>query len=214
MPKLPQYACCPELIDTESALIADNAGNLYGTTSGGGVNKDGTVFMVTPKGNETVLYAFKGGSDGAIPDCALILDKVDNLYGTTHEGGAADVGTVFELAPDGTETVLYAFKGGTADGALPVAGLTADSAGNLYGTTAAGGSGNFAGCPGAGCGTVFRLAPDGTETVLHSLDGVSDGYQPAWGALTADGAYQKGALFGTASVGGYKGGGAIFSIKE
>jgi uncharacterized repeat protein (TIGR03803 family) len=194
-------------------LIADTADNLYGTTSQGGADDVGTVFKVAPNGKEKVLYAFKGGNDGAYPVGRLIFDTAGNLYGTTEEGGGANVGTVFKLAPDGAETVLYAFKGGT-DGAYVYASLIADGAGNYYGTTAGGGTGNFAGCPSAGCGTIFKLAPDGTETVLHSLDGASDGYSPFLGALTTDRANQKGALFGTATYGGLYGGGTIFSIKK
>ena len=192
----------------EGALIADNAGNLYGTTPKGGVHNRGTVFMVTPKVKEKVLDAFKRGNDGDYPHCTLILDKVGNLYGTTEKGGAANVGTVFKFAPDGTEAVFYAFKGGS-DGAWPVGGLIADSAGNFYGTTNEDGG---TGCGDVGCGTEFKLAPDGTETV-HSLNYGSDGAEP-WAALTMDRADLKGALLGTAPGGGAQTQGSIFSIKK
>ena len=160
--------------DPNAAVIADAKGNFYGTTYGGGTSGQGTVFELAANGTESVLYSFKGGSDGANPFASLILDANGNLYGTTYSGGNSSHGTVFKLAPDGTETVLYAFAGGS-DGTSPDSSLTADERGNLYGTTLYGG--NTADCSGNGCGTVFKLAPDGTKTILHAFAG-SDGAQP------------------------------------
>jgi uncharacterized repeat protein (TIGR03803 family) len=126
--------------DPEGGVIFDKAGNLYGATSGGGSGGSGTVFELTPGKDgdwtETVLYSFKGGSDGGSPDSILIFDKAGNLYGTTPSGGSPGRGTVFELTPGQsgrwTEKVLHAFKGHT-DGALPfLAGVIFDRAGNLY----------------------------------------------------------------------------------
>ena len=145
-------------------LIVDPAGNLYGTTFGGGASDFGVVFMLAPNGTETMLHSFAGSpTDGASPQAGLIIDGAGNLYGTTANGGASDFGVVFKLAPNGTETVLHSFAGGPSDGAGPVAGLIADSAGNLYGTTSGGGASGF--------GVVFKLAPDGTYTVLHTFAG-------------------------------------------
>jgi len=116
----------------------------------------------------TVLYSFKGGSDGESPQGKLFADSADNLYGTTISGGVSGCieicGTVFTLASDGTGyQVLHAFAaGGTTNGIAPAAGLIADSAGTLYGTTQWGGGGTECGI---GCGTVFKLAPDGTGFV-------------------------------------------------
>lgn len=199
-------------------LVADSQGNLYGTTSqGGGTgcygSGCGTIFKLAPDGSETVLYAFTGGNDGAYPESALTFDSAGNLYGTAGAGGGAlcfsgaGCGTVFELAPNGTFTVLYAFQGGT-DGAGPyTASLVADSQGNLYGTTYYGGSPdicpitNCGGpCNGDGCGTVFEVTPDGTETVLYAFTGGADGTFPenlAWGVSTS-----SGELFGTTVYGG------------
>jgi uncharacterized repeat protein (TIGR03803 family) len=185
-----------------NALIADKNGNLYGTTYAGGTPGFGTVFKLAGH-HETVLYAFKGGNDGASPTSGVILDKAGNLYGTTSGGGAGGFGTVFEVAANGTESVLYSFKGGS-DGSDPASRLFADS-GNFYGMTNGGGAGGF--------GTVYKLAPDGTEKVLRTLNGVSDGSAPI-GGLVKDGAYQKGALFGTASGGGTDSSGTIFSITK
>ena len=159
-----------------AGLIADEAGNLYGTTSAGGdrtscaaefIEGCGTVFQLTPSGVLTVLHSFTGGSDGGDPTAGLIADAAGNLYGTTLEGGTTGscnrpygCGTVFQLTPSGTLTVLHSFTG--SDGASPEAGLLADAAGNLYGTTHSGGAGTS--CV-QGCGTVFEL------TVPASLTG-------------------------------------------
>ncbi len=121
------------------ALIADKDGNLYGVTIGGGVSGVGTVFKLTPGGQETILHSFAGDHDGSQPIAGLLMDEVGNLYGTTSLGGDSNAGTVFRIAPNGTETVLYAFKGGS-DGRAPEAELIADESGNVFGTTAAGGS--------------------------------------------------------------------------
>jgi uncharacterized repeat protein (TIGR03803 family) len=185
-----------------AGLIADSEGNLYGTTARGGKNKSGsnsgTVFKLAPDGTETVLYRFKGGKDGALPSGGLITDGIGNLYGTTEFGGKYHSGTVFRLAPDGKEAVLYSFTGGT-DGAFPETGVIVDVDGNLYGTTLEGGA--------SGRGTVFRLAPNGKETVLHSFTDIPDGEYPGAG-LIADGA---GNLYGTAALqdDGY---GTVFEI--
>ena len=200
-----------------AGVIADKSGNLYGTTFFGGGNCEnhgcGTVFEVSADGTETVLHAFSQKTDGRYPSAGLIEDNAGNLYGTTTQGGASDkprceshgCGTVFKLAPDGTETVLYAFQGEfDGDGRIPYAGLIADAAGNLYGTTAYGGSRN---CQ-SGCGTVFKIAPDGTETVLYKFQGGSDGEQPYAGVI----ADTTGNLYGTTSAGGIRSGGTIYKV--
>jgi uncharacterized repeat protein (TIGR03803 family) len=146
-----------------AGLVRDASGNLYGTTfHGGNIDCDcGTVFKVDKTGNETILYSFTGGADGANPAASLVLDSEGNLYGTTVQGGTAGCdpysgcGVVFELDTVGTESVLYSFTGG-ADGANPAASVMRDSAGNLYGTTQLGGG---TGCNGPGCGVVFKIAP-------------------------------------------------------
>jgi uncharacterized repeat protein (TIGR03803 family) len=127
--------------------VLDPAGNLYGTTMGGGANGFGSVYKLTlgtnGKWTEKVLYSFESGSDGNAPQAGVILDAAGNVYGTTSLGGPDNLGTVFELAvPVGkgsyTEKVLWSFNG--TDGSSPYASLILDSAGNLYGTTSAGGS--------------------------------------------------------------------------
>jgi uncharacterized repeat protein (TIGR03803 family) len=186
-----------------AGLIADNVGNLYGTTADGGPGCQGgcgTVFELSPasggRWTETVLYAFTGGGDGAVPEAGLIFDTAGNLYGTTIYGGASDDGTIFQLTapatPGGAWTlnVLHNFIGQT-DGKYPLGSLIFDQAGNLYGPTLFGG--RFGG------GTVFQLAVPAAQggawtlNVLHSFKGGSDGLDPA-GTLIFD---QNGALYGT-----------------
>src|SRR5947209_19584731 len=137
-----------------------------------------------------VVYTFQSTTDGFESHAGVIKDSAGNLYGTTFYGGSTNLqqGTVFKLAPDGSKTTLYSFTGGT-DGALP-AELTMDAAGNLYGTTLQGG--RIGGCNSHGCGVVYKIATDGTETGLYTFSGASDGAFPQ-GALIFD---RKGNLYG------------------
>src|SRR6267378_3149959 len=132
----------------QAPLIQGTDGNFYGTTANGGAFSAGTVFQLTPAGTLTVLHEFAGGTDGAAPVAGLIQAADGNFYGTTSQGGASNAGTVFQLTPAGTLTVLHEFAGGT-DGAAPVAGLIQAADGNFYGTTTQGGASN--------AGTVFQL---------------------------------------------------------
>jgi uncharacterized repeat protein (TIGR03803 family) len=153
----------------EAGLVQDAAGNLYGTTFGGGTYLQGTVFKLDPKtGTHTVLYSFTGGADGSLPSAGVVLDSAGNIYGTTAEGGLIPCpedpfgcGVVFKLDPaTGTETVLYALKGGT-DGVNPDVDLVLDQLGNLYGATTWGGNISIQSCFSQeypGCGTVFKVA--------------------------------------------------------
>jgi len=167
---------------------------------------------------EQVLYSFQGLPDGAQPVGAVVFDSAGNLYGATTEGGSsscisvAQCGTVYELSPPSskggswTETVLYIFKGNTFnDGASPVGGLVMDSAGNLYGSTAYGGTGNCV-LLGTlmGCGTVYELSPPTqsggawSEKVIYSFPDAAHGYKPN-GDLTFD---SLGNLYGATEFGG------------
>jgi uncharacterized repeat protein (TIGR03803 family) len=188
-----------------TGLVADSAGNLYGTTDSGGFYNSGTVFQVRPSPGgiwtESTIYSFTGGSDGAGPEAVLTLDAQGNLYGTTQVGGGGSCGcgTVFELSRstggEWTETTLHSFAGG-ADGSNPrYTNLVFDAVGNLYGVTEFGGS--------AGEGTVFELSPQEgggwTESVLYEFaGGASDGANPL-GGLVFDTA---GNLYGSAESGG------------
>ncbi|MGA7339780.1 MAG: choice-of-anchor tandem repeat GloVer-containing protein [Terracidiphilus sp.] len=181
-----------------AAPIMDSAGDLYGTTPYGGANDiispggDGTVFKIGATGTETILHSFgASANDGLNPNAGLIMDSTGNLYGTTVSGGAKFEGTAFEIGADGAETILYPFGAKAYDGQSPYAGLTMDSAGNLYGTTINGGASSF--------GTVFKIDTGGTETILHSFPASStDGWAPHSG-LIQDSA---GNLYGTTDYGG------------
>jgi uncharacterized repeat protein (TIGR03803 family) len=192
-------------------LLADKAGNLYGTTEAGGGtggcsdgknNGCGTVYELAPDGTETVLCRFSGGTAGSGPAGTLVADKAGNLYGVTLSGGAASDGTVFEVTPQGTVTLLHSFAAGS-DGAFPVGGLVADRKGNLYGVTTAGGS--------ADDGVIFEVTPGGKETVLYdfcSAADCADGSQPS-GNLLAD---KSGNLYGTTAAGGADKWGVVYEL--
>lgn len=200
-----------------SPLVMDKAGNLYGTTLNGGDgtacggNGCGTVFKIsTDGGRYSILHSFSGG-DGSEPMGGVTLDDEGHLFGTTSFGGAVcdagnyTCGTVFKMSTNGSGyRVLYNFKG-SPDGAIPWAqSIIVDQAGNLYGTTAWGGAYCF-----VQCGTVFKIATDGSETILHSFGGGEDG-KYAFGGLVAD---RHGALWGTTFVGGTLGAGTVFKIE-
>ncbi|MGC9946834.1 MAG: choice-of-anchor tandem repeat GloVer-containing protein [Bryobacteraceae bacterium] len=182
-----------------SALVLDPEGNLYGTTYAGGPAKLGTVYEVSSTGQETVLYAFLGALDGALPSAGVIADPEGNLYGTTAYGGTFNAGTVFKVDPSGHQTILYNFAGGT-DAAYPSAPVTRDADGNLYGTTTNGGAANY--------GTVYKLDTTGHETVLYSFTGGTDGGAP-YASVVLDPA---GNLYGTAVIGGAHDAGVVFKV--
>ena len=197
----------------QGGVIADAAGNLYGTTTSDGNGHNGVVYELTPgtghgKQTQTTLYAFTGGNDGGIPQAGLVIDAKGNLYGTTYEGGSARDGVVFELSPPKkggtpwTEKVLWSFTGGN-DGGNPTDALILDSAGNLYGTATEGGTGVV--------GTVFELSPSGkkwTETVLYNFTGNNDGGEPYGKMLLGS----DGNLYGTTAGYGQYNYGTIFKL--
>ncbi len=173
--------------DPFAALTLDAPGNLYGITEVGGAHDNGTVFEFSPVSgggwHETVLHSFTGGLDGQDPLGSLVFDAAGNLYGTAANGGAHGNGNVFELSPSSGglwhETVLHSFTGGT-DGGAPVSNLVFDTAGNLYGTTEAGGIASDCTSGGRnGCGIVFELSPISGgwhETVIHAFNGTNGAF--------------------------------------
>jgi uncharacterized repeat protein (TIGR03803 family) len=192
------------------SLSFDAFGNLYSTTYMGGGLDEGTVWELMHKTGggwtEKILYDFLGGShgDGEYPGAGVIVDAAGNLYGTTYQGGAQGVGTVFELTHKRDEKVLYTFAGGTTDGCYPLGGLLRDEVGNLYGTTSS--------CGASGLGTVFQLSKSGTETVLHSFGGgASDGAVPASTSLLMD---AKGNLYGVTDAGGNSNLGVVYKLSR
>jgi uncharacterized repeat protein (TIGR03803 family) len=149
-------------------LVQDKKGNFYGTALFGGANDDGTVFKYRAGGKLTVVHTFNG-TDGEFPEHGVVRDRAGNLYGVTAFGGTGDNGTVYKIAKDGTFTTLHNFTGG-ADGGFLYGGLAIDKDGNLYGNADDGGTDGY--------GTVFKLAPDGTLTVLYNFTGGTDGRNP------------------------------------
>jgi len=211
-----------------AGVTLDEEGNIYGTTFYGGTsgsvtngpggtavnNCCGTVFKLNRWGNETVLYNFTGldevgvSTDGQSPDGRLARDEQGNLYGTTQLGGLSDEGILFKVDRTGKETVLHTFTG--PDGAHPLfVGLIFDRAGNLYGTTSAGGASDS--------GTVFKVDRTGTLATLYSFSAYPDGSDPT-GPLVFD---AEGNLYGTtkgsgaATIGGQVGiGGTVFKLDQ
>ena len=182
----------PDGRNPQARVIIGPDGSLYGTTTWGGDADEGTVFNLRPPAascktalcpwTETVLHSFQGFTDGTEPTFGdLVFDSVGNIYGTTPHGGQGSNGTVYKLTHSNggwTETVLHRFQGGGSDGVIPYAGLVFDQAGNLWGTTAFGGSYNE--------GTIYELVPSGggwTESVVHNFLGASDGASPYAGMI-------------------------------
>jgi uncharacterized repeat protein (TIGR03803 family) len=202
-----------------SVMTFDSAGNLYGATTAGGANGLGTVFQLVPPATqggtwtESVLYSFKGLSDGASPFGGVVFDKAGNLYGTTDGNFDNTYGTVYELSPPAvqggawTETVLYSFQGAN-DGCGPQGKLAFGSNGTLLGTAVqCGGTQNTCFF---GCGTIFELIPPAiaggkwTEKTIYRFQGNADGSEPQNG-LVGDG---KGNFYGATQAGGACNGGA------
>ncbi len=194
-------------------------GALYGTTHSGADGQGcrqlhgcGSVYRLQPKpGNyfglwqEDLIFQF-GDGDGSNPDIGdVVFDRAGNLYGTTRNGGANEQGAVYELTFNGgawSEQVIHSFAG-SPDGAAPLYGPVIDQAGNLYGTTTAGGT--------KGWGTVYQLTPAGSgwaESVVHSFQNGSDGLTPISGVIL-DG---SGNLYGNTQTGGANGGGTVFEL--
>jgi uncharacterized repeat protein (TIGR03803 family) len=173
-----------------TSLIMDAKHNLYGITYFGGTYGSGAVYKLTKTGALTVLHSFAGyPSDGCKVYGSPAIDKKGNLYGTASGCGSNDLGIVWKVSQQGTETVLHNFAGYPSDGANPYAGVLIDAKGNLYGTTYSGGSSDY--------GTVYELSKKGKLTLLHSF-AESDGIGPIKGLLRD----AKGNFYGTAVGGG------------
>jgi len=200
--------------------VLDAAGNIYGTTSGGGTSGWGTVFKLSLNGGtwtESILHSFTANPDGAGPSGSMVFDPQGNLYGSTPGGGTghcsgtpAGCGTVFQLSPSSgggwTESVLYEFQTGN-DGGGPIS-VIVSATGTLYGTTTFGGG---TGCS-QGCGTVFQLSPNGaggwTETVIRTFSNSAAGQGPLAGVVLGS----NGSLYGTTISGGLFGWGNAFEL--
>ena len=195
-------------------LAIDSKGTLYGTTQYGGYQSGvcnqggcGTIFKLVG-GKETILHQFTAGTDGALPNAAVTVDKSGNIYGTTIFGGLG-YGVVFKLTAAGKYSILHTFGKTTSDGKYPLGPVTLDSAGNLYGTTS-----DFnvcdSECPAvkdAGFGMIWKLSPSGAETILYAFgdngnptanvirDGQGNLYGGAFAGNSTATAFYGGALF-------------------
>ena len=192
-----------------AGLVQGPDGALYGTTLQGGSAKLGTVFRVALDGTHKELLSFTGAANGANPEGTLVVGADGALYGTTMTGGANDRGTVYKITTNGTYTLLYSFDslgafnangdGTNTNGANPRAGLRLGPDGNFYGTAYQGGAGGY--------GTVFRITPSGTITLLHGFIGSpSDGARP----LAPVTVMPDGTLYGTTGNGGSSAGGVAW----
>ena len=181
-------------------LIQGADGNFYGAAQLGGTNGFGTVFKLSPAGVESIVYSFgpNGSGDAQMPSGGLVQGSDGTLYGTSG-GGATGNGTVFKVTPQGAEQVIYSFAGGN-DAAAPNPGLVLDAAGNLYGTSSSGGTHGF--------GTVFKVTPQGAESVLRSFADVPDGSRPASNLIL----WTDGNFYGTTQGGGTAGEGTAFRM--
>jgi uncharacterized repeat protein (TIGR03803 family) len=185
----------------EAVLIQGKDGNLYSTAFSGGPGgsiTNGTIFRITPSGAFSSLIAFDG-TNGAGPRAGLVQGPDGSFYGTTYSGGTNNAGTVFQLSTNGTFTTLVTLTFSDSTGAYPIAGLIQGADGNLYGTTAIGGTN--------GNGTIFRLATNGAFASLVSFDN-ANGASPYAGLVSA----KDGSLYGTTYQGGTNGQGTIFKL--
>jgi len=188
-------------------LVEGASGHLYGTTNTGGLFDWGAVFKITRSGTLTTLYSFcqqQNCADGSNPVGGLVLGKDGNFYGTTIAGGDG-VGTIFRITPEGALTTLHRFVG--SDGAYPSAALVQANDGNFYGTASGGGESQF--CGSFGCGTVFRISPEGKFRTLHSFD-LADGAESEAALIQA----ADGHLYGTTFQGGDSSYGTVFKITR
>jgi len=186
-----------------AGLVRGSDGNFYGLTLLGGTSNNGTVFKITPSGTLTTLYSFSG-ADGGRSAAALVQGNDGNFYGTTPSGGNSSAGTVFKITPAGAFTRLYSFSTSGNNGVSP-SSLVLGSDGNFYGTTNTGGK--FATPTMSGYGTVFRISPSGTYTLLYSFTNGTDGSNPSGLVFGSDHV-----LHGTTARSG-SGYGTLFSIN-
>jgi uncharacterized repeat protein (TIGR03803 family) len=204
-----------------TALVQGPDGDLYGTTSGGGANFEGTVFKINTSGRAMTLYSFcpvSGCPDGEVPQAPLVLAK-GNFYGTTLDGGTGGpcvgnqgCGVIFKVSPSGQFATVYSFCSqiNCTDGEFPPlgAGLVQGNDGSLYGVTLAGGF--TSGCP-AGCGTVFRLTLAGSLSTIYNFCSASecaDGIAPLGGLMVG----RDGNFYGTTTGGGSAGRGVVYKL--
>ena len=177
----------------------DGNGNMYGTTVYGGTSDCGTIWKYSASGQYSVLHNFTGGANGGNPYGSVTFDSSGNMYGTTEYGGNSDWGTIWEFSSTGNFSVLHRFTY-DIDGAYPLAGVTFDKSGNMYGTAGGGSPLEF--------GTIWEYSAGGTFSVLHTFVGGSDNGDPL-GSVTFD---KSGNMFGTTNGVG-SGAGTVWEIS-
>jgi uncharacterized repeat protein (TIGR03803 family) len=191
----------PDGSSPATALTRGRDGFLYGTCQGGGLDGNGTVFRISLSGEYTNLYSFGPPPDGNGPAGRLALGSDALIYGTTTGGGFYNRGTIFRISPGGCYSTLYSFGSITNDGDFPLSLMLAND-GRFYGTTLDGGTSNL--------GTIFRISPGGSYTLLHSFGTVTnDGNTAAW-PLTIG---PDGWLYGCAEMGGIDQLGTLFRVS-
>ena len=188
-------------------IVLDSSGDLYGTTQSGGTNQQGNLWEITSGGTYVDLHDFGSAGDGANPLGGVSVDAAGNMYGTTRNGGADYTGIVWELSTGGTYIDLHDFGSIANDGLEPVAGVTVDAAGNLYGTTQTGGPNIVPNGYGGG-GIVWEIPSGGAYMDLHDFGGSGDGFQPYAGVAVDS----SGNVYGTTNQGG--GWGILWVISQ
>lgn len=191
--------------DPVGGLVLDAAGSLYGTTGQGGTSNCGVLFKLSPTGKETILHSFTGAAnDGKYPSyTSVLMDAAGNIYGVTEEGGSSGHGVVYRRSRSGAFTILHSFAGGTTDGCNVLGIPFRDKYGNIYGTTSS--------CGAYGFGTVWKLASDGKETVLHSFTGATTDAEYPLAGVVAD---AHGNLYGTTETGGSANLGTAYRVTQ
>ncbi len=185
-----------------AGVVFDKSYNLYGTTAYSGANGHGVVYKLYPAGKYPSSMLLRMMVMAPNPYSGVTLDSSGNIYGTTQAAfGANAYGVVYKLSLSHQETVLHTFTGGT-DGAFPYSGVVLDGAGDLYGTTSAGGTSNG--------GVTYKVTPAGEETVLSDFTGTPDGFEPYGGLIHSI----DGNLYGMTVSGGLSNEGAIYRLTR
>jgi uncharacterized repeat protein (TIGR03803 family) len=186
-----------------SGLAEGPDGNYYGTTAGGGSFDAGTVFCMTPDGQETLIHQFATGSvtDGSSPLGGIVAGRDGTFFGATQFGGTSGLGTVFQVDAGGALHIVYSFGAVSGDAVEPIGTLIRGTDGNLYGTTKVGGT--------QGLGTLFQVTPAGGEHVVYSFGAnATDAAQPTDGVIQG----RDGNFYGITHQGGQNGTGAVFRV--
>jgi len=175
-------------------LIRNSAGDLFGNLYPWSMAPNGSVFELTPQGQETTLYTFSGAADGGNPTGKLTQDATGNLYGSAVSGGSANAGVAFKISTTGVYSVLYSFcqQPSCSDGSDPLGWITLDSTGNLYGVTGSGGTTNN--------GVFYKITPSGIETVLYNFASGQNPTNQETGLVMDKAGNFYGAIYGSSSI--------------